>query len=220
MKGLSHVPSVNELEAAYSALLRGVPLPSTADLARYSQWSRFDPRLAEIFVGYVGKHWKAINPVSFREAILEEPWPAAVAVLLEFVATAINTESRSVFRHWKGLLTEGLTPAGGEQFFIGLRRLGGEAMREDAVYPLKAFARWGFLARENLVPKRGEGAQAPDVRRLVLDALIREKKRLRVVDYWEALGKNISLRQAERDLMLHPLLKPRGRTKARYFLAK
>ena len=38
--------------------------------------------------------------------------------------------------------------------------------------------------------------------------------------YWEAIGKSVSKRQAERDLLMHFQLTPKGETQGRYFIKK
>jgi hypothetical protein len=114
----------------------------------------------------------------------------------------------------------GFAPAEGEQFFIGLRAFGGEAMRLDAERSLATYLRWGYLGREILVNKASQRERVRtllplDARRRILEGLIRKFTRLTVGDYLEAVGGGLSRRQAELDLRRCPRLLGRGRTRGR-----
>src|SRR5262245_10218933 len=80
MKGLSSVPSLKSLQFAYDKLLKNSF--SAKDLALWTQWSRLDPRLAEILVSNFSKNWKKISPIELNIEILKQPWSAALGVLL------------------------------------------------------------------------------------------------------------------------------------------
>ncbi len=90
--GLERIPSQGDLERAY-ADLGDDPAPDA--LARYAQWSRFDPRLAEIWVATLLREWKRVHPIELREALLKQPWPAAAG-------QAIGKEQRASFRQGDG----------------------------------------------------------------------------------------------------------------------
>jgi hypothetical protein len=233
--GLVDLPGTADLGRAYEALLHGRPeRPDEAQLALYAQWARFDPRLAEIWVRFVGERWKSLNPVALNEALAAQPWPAAGAVLLEFaVRAAAAEEGRERPALWKKLATGGIAPAPLEQYFIGSRLPGGTAMLEDARFPLREYRRWGYLSREILFNKQrlpsgapgpraaaGTHALEPEVRREVLRALLERSPRLSTRQYWEALGRSVSLRQAERDLAASPLVKAEGGTRGRRFVRR
>ncbi len=109
--GLGVIPNQTEIERAYSILLHDSPCaPRTEDLAIFSQWSRFDPRLAEIWVRYLAQKWGTTNPISLRDAIESQPWPGAIAPLLEFVKKLFPTDKSQlprVFGHWSKIITDG-----------------------------------------------------------------------------------------------------------------
>ncbi|MBI4404620.1 MAG: hypothetical protein HY537_10685 [Deltaproteobacteria bacterium] len=230
MKGLKIIPSHGDLKLGYEKLLHKHPsAPSETELARYSQWSRFDPRLAEICVIYLSNTWEKLNPISLRKALLMEPWPSAQAVLFEFVSQVIATlkkEQLRLFRCWSRTVTLGFAKAFTEQFFIGLRQLGATTMTDDARFSLAEYCKWGYLSREILIPK-GRRAQSGrsfslthETRQEILKSLLEKSTRITTEDYWKALEHCISRRQAERDLTSNQLLKPKGHTKARYFVKR
>ncbi len=233
--GLERIPSQGDLERAY-ADLSGAPGPQA--LARYSQWSRFDPRLAEIWVATLLREWKRVHPIELREALLKQPWPAAAGPLIEFVARAVRArpaDSRT-FRAWKLMATDGLAPADWEQFFIGQRRIAGAAMLEDARFALGEYRRWGYLSREVLFNKQrfpaelrgtrrgreggGTHSLAPEVRQEILRELLRDRSRISTRDYLQAVGNCISERQATRDLLRSRWVTPAGQTKGRCFVRR
>lgn len=103
-------------------------------------------------------------------------------------------------------------------------------MFEDACFSLEEYRRWGYLGREILVNKQSirvsglkdgfHAAYASDVRRRILDELVRKNERITVEMYWDAVGRSISRRQAERDLARSSLLRTMGRTKGLYYLRR
>jgi hypothetical protein len=223
--GLEKIPSQRSLATAYETLLHtGRSRPDLKKLACFTQWARFDPRLAEILATYFSQQWKSIHPLEFRAACLACPWPGSVGVLLEFSRRAIanqgSTEAAQLFNSWRTLVTHGMDKAQGEQYFIGLRQLGGSAMWEDALFASNEYREWGYLARENLLPKEKGPSLSPATRLEILDALLSSTSRIRTQDYWNAIGRGISIRQAERDLLKNPHLRSSGETKGRYFTRK
>lgn len=226
MRGLIKIPSEKELLAAYRQLqapARAAKPPSVSSLALWSQWSRLDPRLAEILTAFLGANWSRIPPIEFHQALRSQPWPAAGCVLLEQIRSLEPPED-PLFERWYDCVTSGIEPAHHELFFIGLRKFGGRLMRSDAEIPLTPYLRWGYLGREVLRTKsaRFQGAVtwvAPETRKRVLDDLIARRRggRITVQDYETALGGWVSRRQAQRDLSAHPRLKPRGRTRGKWY---
>lgn len=228
MKGLVSIPGTTELARAYGQMQAGHPV-SCGELALWSQWSRFDPRLAEQCVAHVCRHWRGLLPAELRECLLRQPWPPAMGVLLEQArefGRITPAQDAPVFGAWISCVMVGVEPARGEQFFIGLRALGGEAMRKDAYLALEPYRRWGYLGCEVLLNKAvlalaGERTLIPArVRRAVLDELIECRPRITARDYREALEGWVSARQAELDLCAHPRLRPVGRARARIYRVK
>lgn len=206
--GLDHLPNEADLGHAYEALLSG----KSEGLALYSQWVRLDPRLAQIWVEHVCNHWQTIAPIFLRDSLLRQPWPNAAGVLLEF---AKKKRRGRIFSRWADLVVTEFPIASGEQFFIGLRALGGEAMAEEAAFSAEEYARWGYLSRENILGKSSSPTYSPETRRRILENLLLVQPRVRLRDYWQAVDRSISRRQAERDLA--HCLTSHGQTKARYY---
>jgi len=207
------LPSQQDLELAYQKLLHGKPhLPNLKELSTFSQWTRLDPRLAEIWVAYVGRHWETINPSELKLEIQTKRSPAAAAVLLEFVRAGSTSKA---LPHWCRVVTEGTLKTTNEQFFVGLRRIGSEAMLEDAQFPLPQYRKWGFLSREPLL-RRPTGSSKNGREQILLE-LIHKMPRITTNDYWDAIGKSVSKRQAERDLTNSPRLRCNGETKGRWY---
>ena len=48
MKGLAQLPKPNELESALNQLNREELSLSEEELVKFSQWARFDPRVADV----------------------------------------------------------------------------------------------------------------------------------------------------------------------------
>ena len=211
MKGLSSIPSEENFLEAYRQLqARPARRISEAELALWSQWCRFDPRLGEQLIELLGREWRTIHPMRLREEALRQPWPQALGVLLEQVLDAgwIPRPDRTLYRRWRDTVLAEIRPASGELFFIGTRKLAGKQMLLDAELSLRAYLKWGYLGRELLVNK----AQAPEslqrtgtllpplARKRILSQLMRQHPRFSVEDYRRALGFQVSRRQAELDL--------------------
>lgn len=211
--GLPSIPSQSDFEKAYDKLLHSHSVPIDR-FVRYVPWCRFDPRFAEICVQYLTRKWNSLNPLKLRELLEKQPWPAVFGVLLEFTK---KKETSEVFRYWSKLVTFDLKPASDEQFFMGFRQLGGLAMLEDSAYSLSEYRRWGYLSRENLLGKETTGTLPPQTRHEILKSLFSRTQRVKTNDYWLAIGKCVSKRQAERDLKDSPLLSSHGRTKGKLF---
>ena len=227
MKGLDKIPSTDELSLAYGKLQSRQPsLISLAEIILWSQWSRFDPRLAEQLIVFISEKWKRWNPVFLHEELLKQPWPQAFGVLLEQALAAgfLSKESASLFKKWGDVVLSDISPANGEQFFIGLQKLGSKQMLRNAERPLRAYTAWGYFGCDLLVNKAQEKIKLRNrtlvsaaVRKHVLSELLKTRKRLTVKDYCEALSYQVSRRQAEIDLAREKRLIPSGQTRGRFY---
>lgn len=214
MRGLLEIPTPENLVEAYSLLQQNHSSISLSQWALWSQWARFDPRLAEQWVHRMAYEWKKISFWEFNQALSKQPWPQAVGVLLEFTSLLLQKldEKRS-FRLWqKGVLHEVLVPPqGGEQFFIGLRSFAGKAMRDDAEWTLKPYLNWGYLGREILIHKYTPGRwtlMALEQRKHAILTALSQHSQGSISDLQKACGGNVTRRQLERDL---DLLKSEGK---------
>lgn len=233
MIGLVQIPTIKNLKLAYSRLQSvdaspsdgKSPIPSYK-LILWSQWSRFDPRLAEQLVSYWRHHWRDHDPVQLNAEIRKSAWPAATGVLFEHVRlhSRFSASERKLFSAWSKCALVSITPASGELFFIGLRAMTGRLMTTDAEFSLRSYTRWGYLGREVLVNKALAAATSSTTtartdipaskRREILRELARHKRCVTVTDYIEAVGGAISRRQAQLDLAksgLHASGKTRNR---------
>ncbi|MGK5089170.1 hypothetical protein WDW86_16590 [Bdellovibrionota bacterium FG-2] len=231
MKGLVQIPSIEDLGVAYEKLQSRPFDISTGELVLWSQWSRFDPRLAEQLITYFAKNWRFLLPADLNAKLREQPWAAALGVLLFQLQELGNFEKseRTLFSKWADCVMTHVACASGEQFFIGLRSFGGKLMREDAQGSLMFYSKWGYLGREVLINKAQQRVAAtnskktwmpPRARLAALESLLYTRTRITVRDYREKLHNAVSMRQAELDLKGCPLLRSVGHTRARQYVLR
>jgi hypothetical protein len=228
MIGLPEIPSVRETQAAYARFQdpAGPPV-SECELALWSQWSRFDPRLAEQWVGTVSRNWRELSPVRLNEQLHLHPWPSAAGVLLEqaqLFSVWPDGASRRAFVRWMDCVMSGIAPAPGELYFLGLRSFAGQASRKDAEAALKPYRKWGYLGREILLNKAASlrpdiTLAPPSTRHQALSGLLASRTRFTVQDYIDELDGMVSRRQAELDLQRDPRIHASGNTRARIYRA-
>lgn len=157
MIGLKRIPQLQDLEEAYGLLqsaARNQSVIAPKKLALLSQWTRFDPRLGEQLVSHLGQSWRKLEPLNLNKELCRQPWPPAMGViLLKVLNYSITKSNRPLFKQWTSLVMQGIKPACNEQFFIGLRSLGGPLMLEDVLRSHKSYRRWGYFGREHLLNK-------------------------------------------------------------------
>jgi hypothetical protein len=226
MRGLIEAPTFASLERAYAALQSSTAI-SAEELGLWSQWSRFDPRLAELFVAFLAARWKTADWVSLRGVLETQPWPTAFGVLAEnaLAGNLLPRSERSMFRRWNATILTGLARGRNELFFFGTRKIGGREMFRDAAESAVTYLRWGYLGRDLLVSKanprafasRGKTLVPAPARKRLLDELARTRTRFTIGDYQSALDYGVSRRQAELDLARHPGIVGVGNTRARFY---
>lgn len=228
MKGLERIPSTDELQKAYDQLAKAQSRTeiTVKQWSEWSQWCRFDPRLAEQLVVGLAESWTRLHPASLRDQLVREPWPQVAGVLFEtaLASAIIRREERKIFRSWAATVMANVPIAPWEQFFIGLRKVGGRQMALDAATPLLVYQKWGYLGRDLLVNKarsrmseRNVTLLSPKVRRIMRDELLSRRDRITVAEYRAALGERISARVAELDLANDDRLSPCGNTRGRFY---
>ncbi len=220
MRGLLSIPSPKELASAYAAFQNPSGVPSVREWALWSQWTRFDPRLAEQWVARMQRDWRKVSPEVFRQELVLQPWPQAAGVLLEFCALLLFSEDLKVFRLWQGIALHGLDlDSSGGQFFIGLRAFAAQLMRDDVEWSLHPYLEWGFLGREVLIhgAKPGDWTLLPaEKRRRAILGYLSTHARGSITDLQKASGGWVTRRQLERDLQLltrQGRVKKKGQTK-------
>ena len=185
-----------------------------------SQASRYDPRVLWTLVQLVALHFDRLDPRRLRVALRTSAWPAALGVVFEFARKAQPSPELADTARFVMSRTG---PATGEQYFFSAGAFGGEMVRRNAEESLAEYKRWGFVAREEPIPKElgvtTKGTMDLSERMNVLHRLARRKGTVGVGDYLEALGGRVSLRQATRNLAQAPFLVRRGsRRGTRYTL--
>ncbi|MBC7691720.1 MAG: hypothetical protein H7222_08105 [Methylotenera sp.] len=228
MKGLLQIPSQSELAKAY-ARFQDHDRISEVDYAVYSQWCRFDARLAEIWVDSLARNWGKLNPTLFRNAVGNHPWPQAAAVLFEQALTygQLTPSDKSLLRVTANLIFHGVPQAPYQDFFIGLTPFASRSLVAASERPLKSYSKWGYFGKDVFQNKFSAtaGKHLPSVlsksiRTRALDELIRIRERLTVREYQDHLQGAVSLKVAQLDLNAHPALRAVGNTRGRFYVRK
>ena len=226
MKGLKKIPSTRQIAKAYE-LLQSKPHLPISTLSLYSQWNRLDPRLGELLIQYLLRYWKQINPIEFNSCLRKEIWPAVFGVLSEHISFYYMQKKQkikfSLFRKWSECVLHHIPPATGELFFIHLYCPGSRLMYEEALYSLKVYKKWGYLAGDLMFNKFSFSHKVlltATQRKEALNQLLKKQSTLKVIDYLRELNFQIPVKQAQRDLKAHPKLSASGNTRNKtYFLS-
>lgn len=177
--------------------------------------SRWDPRLFEALVEYVGRTWRDIRPVRWRAVMHRMQTPQVFGVIGGFVeALARDPEAGLLF----SALMEGWRPVSTQLFFHHLYSPGSALATEAAATSVAEFSRWGFLS--DLRPviaqagKQTVGTYDAAARRAILRRLFVERSTVTIAQYLAALHQSISRQQAYLDLRQFPKLTHVGRGRA------
>jgi len=214
MKGLTDIPSFTQLSKAYRAL--ETQRPSISEIILFTQWSRLDPRLAELLIKKFVTSWRDYSPVDLNSEIKKMPWPAALGVLLSITEFYISSSDLMLFRAWKNCTLASVIPAQGELYFFGTRTPGSTLVLKDVTMSLKPYSQWGYYGRDPLGSKLEVSNRTrleKKMRMKILKDLLKKRSHVSVKDYREALSQMVSTRVAELDLKSLPGLKAVGRTK-------
>ena len=226
MKGLKKIPSVKQIARAYEKLQgRQKECLSCYRLSLYSQWSRLDPRLGELLIKYISQYWEKIHPIELKNCLQKEVWPAAFGVILDHVSFYFDQKKKdkALFRKWAECVLHGIEPARGELFFVFLYQPGHQLMYEEALYSLKIYKKWGYLASDLMFNKFefSHKALLTSVQREeALKNLLQKRKVFKVKDYLRELNFQIPIKQAQRDLKRHPRLFSSGNTRNKIYFKK
>ena len=227
MKGLKRIPSEKQIAGAYTLLQMTEKNIPDGKLALYSQWTRLDPRLGEILVGYLAGFWKRHNPVSLNRFVRLQVWPSAFGVLVEQTPFYFQQKGmkwdKSFFRKWAECVMDSVRPAHGELFFVDIHTIGSKRFFEEATHATEIYRKWGYFGKDLMINKASPPQRtliSPAQRKFLLERLLKQKKELKVEDYMRELNFQIHRKQAQRDLKNHPLLSRRGNTKNRRYILK
>lgn len=225
MRGPEIIPSINERASIYDQILWSPQTVTIEQFILWSQWVRFDPRLGEILISFMVKHYESYNPLKIWKSLQQSCWPQTFLVLTEFAKNKISQENKknlNQFMAWKKTIEHHFNKIAFQNFYIGLDSLNPEKLIDKINHSLKPYLKWGFwgvddlnnlhnLQKLSLVQKKR--------RVFVLEKLLHTHKEISVKDYRLALNNNIHIRQAERDLKTFPKIKTKGFTRNRvYFL--
>lgn len=213
-------PSIYDLKKAYDRFVAGKDLDAEF-FASVSQWTRFDPRLGEIWCSSFLKSHPNIDLREFRTQVRLLSFPQVVGVLL---AQIRGPEIRSIERYVVG----GIKPVPYQDYFIAVSGFASKSVRASAESPLRSFRRYGFFGREIFRNKAAAGAIAETVTEIpkaarieMLDKwLSRREGRFTVDDYLAALPVGVSRRVAQLDLRRRTDLEVRGSTRNRFYRRK
>ena len=220
------IPSESEIESAFHNLR--TKTVSEKNWITYSQWTRFDPRLGEVWLTSFYKNWQKINPVFLQQQNLEADNPAVLGVLLDQCeAFLIEKSLCSLFRTWKKVAVNGVKPAPGEIFLIGLHPFASESLLNEMVYASEIYRRWGFGGKDMFINKFAEKQKTIQksilgsaTRREILGQLIKSQERITVSDYLLACEWRVSRRVAQKDLSESPKIIPRGKSRGRFYIKR
>lgn len=224
MKGLSQIPSQNDLIKSYNEL-QSLGL-NEISLLKYFQWVRFDPRLGEILVQKLLLDWKSLNPFLIYQGLQDKDWPSVMGVLLDSVQIQILKKDVKNFQAWKSTILYKMRKTEFQQFFIGLSAFAGKKVRDQVESSNTIFKRWNYYGNQLFFNKEKnknfeKSLYGKTDRLSKLDEfLLKNKSRITVNDYLKILPIPISRRLAEMDLKNHPSLAAKGYTKNRYYIPK
>ena len=231
MKGFT-VPSRPELEHAYDALQFETQSLTAGHVTLWAGWARLDARLAEILVRALSRRFRELNPLELWETNRVSASPQALLTLVEFARRrliadgGIESVSLPSFEVWSGRLSFGVEPAAPQMFFVRDGQLRPEQDLEVAVASLTPYAQWGFFGNADLAfskratSRSSSTMMSKSARAEVLQRLINSGRSFSVNDYLAACHGAVHRRTAERDVKEHPLLRPRGRTRARRYIGR
>lgn len=227
MKGIGFIPKQAELIQAYNLLQFNSKEVKVEEVALWSQWSRLDPRLAQILVHYLVQEWQNINPILLNIELKKQAWQSAIAPLLEFAYLSLkqNKLDYKVFQAWMKAVLIGLSAGENEQFFIGQRSFAGKLSKLDVQLSLSPYSKWGYFSRDHLIQLKLRSKNKctllnSNQRYLIIQNHLKKKSRITANDLIELSQNMISQRQAELDLKAFPGLKKIGNTKGCFYVLK
>lgn len=171
------------------------------------EWSRFDPRLAELLVLYLKDNWSNWNPLEINKFLKKTPSPAVLKVLAAHSALILKGQERKVFNSWIDCCFYQVEKKNEwNTFYIGQYGFGSHLLKEEAFESIPLFSKWGYYAKTPIIDfsmdsNKPQKTLIPKSERLKkLKLLLKQKKQIKVHDYIALLENKISRRTAELDL--------------------
>ncbi len=224
MKGLSSIPQVGDLLTAYNKL-QSQSKVDLSDVVLYSQWARLDPRLAEVLVAYLIKHWQELPMGALIEGLGAQPWPRAMNVFLRFVMLAIPRVQSTTLKHLVRAIDSRFPIDSYQLFFIPLQNPNPVVQRQEINWRIAPYLRSGFIGSQSLLsrsqsPSNRTVLKKIDRKKILMELLARQKT-VNVHEYLHACRNLMSPRQAQRDLAELTGVRAKGFTRGRkYSLAR
>jgi len=171
------------------------------------EWSRFDPRLAEILVLSLRDHWSDWNPFEINHLLQKSHSPLILKVLGAHVTLLLKGQDRKVFNSWMECCFYKVeATADWSLFYIGQFNFGSSLLKEEAFESIPLFTNWGYYGKTPMIDfsmdsKVSQKTLVPKPERIKkLKQLLSRKKQIRVHDYMALLENKISRRMAELDI--------------------
>lgn len=171
------------------------------------EWSRFDPRLAELLVLSLKDNWSSWNPLVINKLLKLTPSSAVLKVLAAHVLLLLKGEERKVFNSWIDCCFYQVDKKKEwSVFYIGQFGFGSHLLKEEAFESIPLFTKWGYYAKTPIIDfsvdsrKTHKTLIPKSVRLKKLKYLFKQKKKIRVHDYIVFLENKISRRTAELDI--------------------
>ncbi len=225
MRGLSSLPQLSDYVRAYNRLQSGQSV-DFQEITLYSQWSRLDPRLAEILTGYLDEHWSGLPMGATIQALTQHPWPRALCVLLRFVhLSMLDSSSAKILKHFIDAIEERFPIDSYQLFFIPLQKPNRVIQKQEVEWRIGPYLQSGFIGSQSLLVKMKAPTNRTLLRKVdrgkILAELFSKQKIVTVNDYRKACKNLISVRQAQRDLVeLKGELRAKGYTRGRQYIVR
>lgn len=168
MKGLSKLLPPDKAPEIYWRLQRKPDRISPKEFVHWTQYSRYDARLAEQLAEHIRDYWYRYDPVVINSLAQKEAWPGAVGFLIEHTLEQCSKSIgvRTQFQKWAATAQRGLPSFTWGLFFIGAWPIASAAMNAQVSQSLSSYKKWGFYGKDILFNKQIPGEiKAPSYRR-------------------------------------------------------
>lgn len=181
-------------------------------LALAADMSRYDPRLFEALVEFLGRTWNTVSPLRVRQLMSQMSTPQVFGVLGAFVQQLDASEECLYFFEY---LMRGWKPVPSQLFYQHHYAPGSSRALRAAAESVAEFRAWGFCAEQGPVlyqaSKRAAGTYGTAARHNIVARLLTQHPTITVKEYLTAVHFSISRQQAYADLKAYPGLTHDGR---------
>ena len=213
---------MKNLETAYLKL--NTSTLTEQDWFDLSAFFRLDPRFFEAAVLKFSEDFKNLNPINLNILFQQSKQPSLIGLVVD-LAGLINKTTQ--FKTFKKMLSVQIKKSPLQVFYINLHPVKPKHLLELVLKSNSTFRKWGYAEIDLPINKsfsiKNHTSVSKNIRNDILAQLLRNKKRIRTIDYIQELqskGYTISQRVAELDLKSCLKLKSHDQTKGRYYLVK